>query len=141
MFGNQSQKQELLGKVLLFSDLSRKGLEQITQIADEVQQDKGAVLAQQGDIGQEFVFIIEGEARVEKDGKTINKLAPHDFFGEISIIDMQPRTASVIAVTNVKLLVVHSRHFKELIEKVPGLALEIMTALCKYIREAKADNC
>ena len=140
MFGDQPEKHELLRKVPLFSDLTSKGLKEIAQIVDEVQQDAGSVLAQQGDMGQEFMFIVEGEARVEKDGNSINRLGPHDFFGEVSIIDLQPRTATVIAETNMKLLVVHSRHFRALIEKVPGLAIEVLTAVCKYLREAKAES-
>ena len=141
MFNSRSEKHELLKKVPLFSDLSKNGLKEIAQIADEIQREAGAVLAQQGDIGQEFMFILEGEARVEKDGKTINRLGPNDFFGEISIVDLQPRTASVIADTPIKLLVIHSRYFKELIEKVPGFAGEVITALCNYIREARVNEC
>lgn len=141
MFGNQPEKHELLRKVPLFDALGKNGVKEIAQIADEIQREAGTVLAQQGDIGQEFMFIVEGEARVEKDGETINRLGPHDFFGEISIVDLQPRTASVVADTSVTLLVVHSRYFKELIDKVPGFASEVITALCRYIREARLTNC
>ncbi len=140
MFGGESQKHELLREVPFFRNLSKQSLEEIAKITDEVHQKAGAVLAQQGDIGQEFIFIMEGEAKVEKDGNIVNKLAPHGFFGEISIIDGQPRTATVTAETDVKLLVIHSRYFKELLEKVPGLAIEALTALCKYLREAQAKN-
>jgi CRP-like cAMP-binding protein len=53
------------------------------------------VLAQQGRTGREFVFIVEGKAQVKKDGKVISHLSSGEFFGEISLIDGEPQTATV----------------------------------------------
>ena len=135
-----SHKRDILKQVPLFSNLSNKNLDEISMISDEVQKKAGTVLAKEGDVGSEFILIVEGEARVEKGGKTINNLPSSSFFGEVSIIDGKPRTATVIADTDVKLLVIHSRFFHELLEKVPGLAKEILLALCHYLREAESKN-
>ena len=134
----RSYKSDLLRSVPLFRDLSKRNLDAVAKYADEVRKKKGSVLAQQGSRGLEFIFIIEGEVRVERDGKVINRLSANDFFGEISLIDQRPRMATVIADTDVRLLVVHARSFRQLLDTVPGLAYKIMVGLCKYLREAEA---
>ncbi len=139
-FGGSSQKNDVLKNVPLFSNLSKKNLDEISRISDEVHRPAETVLAKEGDVGSEFILIVEGEARVEKGGEIINKLPPFSFFGEVSIIDGQPRTASVIADTDVKLLVIHSRYFHELLAKVPELAKETLLALCQYLRKAQRQE-
>jgi CRP/FNR family transcriptional regulator/CRP/FNR family cyclic AMP-dependent transcriptional regulator len=136
-----SQKIDLLKKVHLFSNLSQRHLGEIAKHADQVQVEKGRVLVQQGKIGWEFIFIVEGKARVEKDGKVIRQLSKGDFFGEISLIDGEPRTATVIAETNMTLLIVNKTSFDHLLEKIPGLQRKILISLCQYLRRAeKAIN-
>jgi CRP-like cAMP-binding protein len=137
---SHSYKRDALKKVPLFSNLNKRSLDDISKIADEVEVPAGKVLAKQGTLGLEFTFILEGEARVEKDGKVINRLSANDFYGEIAIIDRKPRTATVIAETDMKLLVVHSRFFQPLLEKTPGLANQLIIALCKYVREAESKH-
>ena len=116
-----SQKIDLLKKVPLFSNLSQRHLGEIAKHADQVQVEKGRVFVQQGKIGWEFIFIAEGKARVEKDGKVIRQLSKGDFFGEISLIDGEPRTATVIAETNMTLLIVNKTSFDHLLEKIARL--------------------
>jgi len=136
-----SQKIDLLKKVHLFSNLSQRHLGEIAKHADQVQVEKGRVLVQQGKIGWEFIFIVEGKARVEKDGKVIRQLSKGDFFGEISLIDGEPRTATVIAETNMTLLIVNKTSFDHLLETIPGLQRKILISLCQYLRRAeKAIN-
>jgi len=138
MFGDdQSDKQNLLKNVPLFANLNKKSLKEIADITEEVRKPAGDVLAQEGKTGQAFVFIVEGKVRVERNDKVVNRLSASDFFGEISLIDGQPRTATVTAETDVKLLVLHASYFDDLLEKVPGLAREIMKSLCKYLRQAQ----
>lgn len=137
----RSQKVDLLKKVPMFSNLSNRHLNEVAKYADQLPVKSGRVLAEEGDIGWEFVFILEGKARVEKGGKVINRLASGDFFGEISLIDRGPRTATVIAETDMTLLVVNSKSFDHLLDTVPGLQRKILISLCQYFRRAeKATN-
>lgn len=133
------QKIDLLKKVPMFNELSKSHLREISKHSDNVAKKAGDVLARQGDKGWEFFFIIEGKARVEKDGRVIRNLTSGDFFGEISLIDREPRTASVIAETDMDLLVVHSRSFNHLLDMTPGLSGKILISLCKYLRRAEKD--
>ena len=136
----QTGKQDILRKVPLFSDLSKRNLNEIAKITDELEVQAGKVLAKQGERGSEFVLILQGMVKVEKDGKLINRLSANDFFGEIALIDKKPRTATVIAETNAKLLVVEARSFGRLLEQAPRLSNEIMVALCKYVRAAENER-
>lgn len=137
----RSQKADLLRKVPLFSELSKRHLNEIAKHADQAEMREGSVFAKQGRTGTEFVFIVDGKAQVEKDGKAIRRISAGDFFGEISMIDGQPRTATVTAETDGTLLVVNSRSFNHLLDTIPGLQKKIMLALCKYIRRAEEiDN-
>ncbi|MFO8239849.1 MAG: cyclic nucleotide-binding domain-containing protein [Dissulfuribacterales bacterium] len=133
----RSQKADLLKQVPLFSNLSKRQLNQIAKHADQAEMREGRVFAQQGRTGREFVFIVDGKAHVKKDGKVIRSLSSGDFFGEISLVDGQPRTATVTAETDGTLLVVNGRSFDHLLNTIPGLQKKIMVALCKYIRRAE----
>jgi CRP/FNR family cyclic AMP-dependent transcriptional regulator len=137
----RSQKVDLLKKVPLFSNLSKRHLNEIGKHADQVLIKAGNVLAQQGRTGREFVFIVDGKAQVKKDGKVIRQISAGDFFGEISMIDGESRTATVIAETDGTLLLVNSRSFAYLLDTIPGLPKKIMVSLCKYLRRAeKGEN-
>ncbi len=131
------QKIQLLKKVPMFSDLSQRHLREIGKHADQVKVEAGRVLAQQENRGWEFIFIVDGRARVEKDGKIIRQLSGGDFLGEISLIDGEPRTATVISDTDMTLLVVNKTSFDHLLDKIPGLQRKILIALCKYLRGAE----
>jgi len=127
-----------LKKVPLFSGLSGRDLDLIARQTDVVKADGGKRLARQGALGEEFLLIVDGSARVERDGTVIARLEAGDFFGEMSLIDGKPRSASVIAEIPVTLLVVDSRSFRSLLQAVPGLWRKISVTLCERLRKADA---
>ena len=127
-----------LKKVTLFSGLSRRDLDLIARGTDVVRADGGKMLTRQGALGEEFLLIVDGSARVERDGTVIARLDAGDFFGEMSLIDGKPRSASVIAEAPVTLLVVDSRSFRSLMDAVPGLRRKISVTLCERLRKADA---
>ena len=138
---HSSQKIDLLKKVPLFSNLSQRHLREISKHADQVQVETGKVLTQQGKTGLEFIFIVDGKARVEKGGKVIRQLSGGDFFGEIALIDGKPQTATVTAETDMTVLIVHKTSFDHLLDMIPGLQKKILISLCDYLRRAeKAIN-
>ena len=136
IFRRRSQNIDILRKVPLFSKLNKKHLNQIAKHAVETSIRKGELLARQGTKGSDFTFIVEGKAWVEKDGKIVNNLSAGDFFGEISLIDGKPRAASVIAETDMVILVVDANSFDHLLDTVPGLQKNILVSLCSYLRRA-----
>lgn len=134
---HRSEKVDLLKKVPLFSNLSKRQLNEIAKVADQAKIKAGDFLAQRGKLGSDFVFIAEGKAQVQKDDKVIRELSQGDFFGEISLIDGEPRTATVIAQTDMTILSVHRSFFRPLLDTVPGLQGKIMVSLCNYVRRAE----
>lgn len=134
----RSDKVDVLKKVPLFSGLSRRQLDLIAKHADEVKLDAGKVLARQGEHGLEFLLIVDGRAGVERNGKVVARLGAGNFFGEMSLIDGKPRTATVIAETPIVLLVIHRRVFGHLLDTLPGLQRKLLLTLCERLREADA---
>jgi CRP/FNR family cyclic AMP-dependent transcriptional regulator len=133
-----SDKVDALKKVPLFSELNRRHLDHIAREADEVREKDGAVLTRQGGLGREFLLILEGGARVERDGTVIARLGPGDVFGEMSLIDGMPRSASVIAEGQTVLLVIEARCFRRLLDTVPGLQRKLLITLSSRLRAADA---
>ncbi|OHE22672.1 MAG: hypothetical protein A2X92_01615 [Syntrophus sp. GWC2_56_31] len=140
LFIKRDQKIDILKKVPMFSNLSNRQLIEIAKHTQQISIKAGEVLAKQGSRGWEFFFIVEGKAKVQKDVKEIRKLTSGDFFGEISLIDQEPRTATVIADTDMILLVVDTRSFAHLLETITGLQGKIILALCRYIRMAEKPS-
>jgi CRP-like cAMP-binding protein len=122
-------KVELIRNVPLFSRLSKKGLQEVASIADEIDFSAGKVLTQQGARGREFIVILEGAAKVEQNGKPINTLGEGDFFGEIALVTKLPRTATVTATQPMRALVITDRDFLTLMKKSSDVGEGIVEAM------------
>jgi CRP/FNR family cyclic AMP-dependent transcriptional regulator len=129
----RNQKVELIRKVPLFAHLSKRQLEQIAQIADEIDLREGKEMTKQGSRGREFFVLLEGNADVKKDGRRINKLTGGDFFGEIALVSDVPRTATVIASSPVRALVITDRSFKRLLLDAPEIQAKVLSALAERL--------
>src|SRR5439155_21742456 len=112
-----------------FSGLSKKELEAIARATREVSRKPGTVIAQEGDTGAGFFLIKEGTAAVTVGGRGRAKLGPGDFFGEISLLDGGPRTATVKAETQMTLLGLPPWSFKRLVEQNPAIAAKMLKVM------------
>jgi CRP/FNR family transcriptional regulator, cyclic AMP receptor protein len=129
-----NEKIDAIKRAPLFADCSHSELEQIAQIADEIDLAEGKALTREGEPGREFFVLLEGEADVSRDGQSINKLGPGDFFGEIALVEDVPRTATVTATTPVRVLVVTDRAFQQLLQKQPELQRKVLVALAQRVK-------
>ena len=125
----KNAKVELIKKAPLFSECSRKDLNEIAGIADEIDLREGKELTKEGRPGREFFVLVEGTADVTKGNRRINKMGAGDFFGEISLITQRPRTATVTATSPVRALVITDRSFRSLLEHQPEIQGKVMSAL------------
>jgi CRP/FNR family cyclic AMP-dependent transcriptional regulator len=123
----------MIKRAPLFAACSKRELEQIARIADEIDLREGKEMTRQGSRGREFFVLLEGEADVTRDGKTINRLGPGDFFGEIALISDSPRTATVTATTPVRTLVVTATSFKHLLDDQPEIQRKILVQLAERL--------
>ncbi len=129
----KNQKVELIKRVPLFSGLSKRELEEVASLADEIDLREGKELTRQGKAGREFFVLLEGKADVTKDDRRINQLGDGDFFGEIALISRSPRTATVTATSPVRALVITDRSFRRLLEDSPQIQLKVLEALAERI--------
>lgn len=125
----KNAKVELIKKAPLFSECSRKDLNEIAGIADEIDLREGKELTKEGGPGREFFVLVEGTADVKKGNRRINKMGAGDFFGEISLITKLPRTATVTTVSPLRALVVTDRSFRSLLQHQPGIQTKVLSAL------------
>jgi CRP/FNR family transcriptional regulator, cyclic AMP receptor protein len=130
-------KLELLGNVRLFSTCNKRELARIASLVDEVEAPKGKVIVRQGDTGHECFVIAEGRAKATMRGKGTAMLGPGSFFGEMSLLDQGPRSATISAETDMRLLVLGSREFSALVNEVPVVAVRIMRGLAERLRDAE----
>jgi CRP-like cAMP-binding protein len=126
-------KVELIKRVPLFSKLSKKALEEVSRIADELDLPEGKVMATEGDRGREFFILLEGAADVTKGNRSINTMKEGDFFGEIALVTKMPRTASVTATTPVRVLVITERDFGALIKHSDEVSRGVAEVLAERI--------
>lgn len=125
-----------LAAVPLFRACSRKDLAKIAKASDEIDVRAGRVLVEQGKTGHEFFLILEGAAVVRANNRKIASLGPGDYFGELSLLSREPRDASVVAETDMKLLVLGQREFTGLLDSVPGFASKILATMASRLRQA-----
>jgi CRP/FNR family transcriptional regulator, cyclic AMP receptor protein len=126
---HRNQKVELIKHTPLFANCSKRELEEIAHLADEIDLREGKEMTRQGSPGREFFVLLEGEAEVTKDGRVINQLSGGDFFGEIALVDDSPRTATVTATAPVRALVITDRDFRHLLKEQPEIQSKVLAAL------------
>ncbi|MDQ2910686.1 MAG: cyclic nucleotide-binding domain-containing protein [Actinomycetota bacterium] len=132
----RNEKVELIKKAPLFANCSKRELAQIAQIADEIDLREGKEMTREGSRGREFFVLLEGDADVTKDGRSINKLGGGDFFGEIALISDSPRTATVTATSPVRALVITDRSFRRLLDESPEIQRKVLVALAERLAPA-----
>ena len=126
---HRNEKVELIKRAPLFWNCTRRELQQIAQLADEIDLREGKEMTRQGERGREFFVLLEGDADVIKDGRTINTLGSGDFFGEIALVSDTPRTATVKATSPVRALVITDRAFRRLLKDQPEIQGKVLAAV------------
>jgi CRP-like cAMP-binding protein len=129
-------KAELIRRVPLFSRCSKDELREVASVADEVDLREGRELTREGARGREFFVLVEGTADVRKNGRKINTLQSGDFFGEIALVSKAPRTATVVATSPIRALVITDRAFRQLLDHSPQIQLKVLEALAERLAPA-----
>lgn len=125
-----------LSQIWLFSTCSARELRTVRRALEEVTAPAGRVLVEEGTIGREFFFIVDGQASVRRGGRRIAALGPGNYFGELALLDRQPRSATVVADSDMVLLNMGQREFNGLLEDVPALSRKLLAAMATRLREA-----
>lgn len=118
-----------LKSIPLFADLSDAERERIGRWADEVEVPEGKHLVDEGKYAYEFFVIEEGTAAVRHGDDVVAVLGPGDFFGEIALIESIRRTASVVATSPMRAVVMFGRDFRSMENEMPAVADRIKRAV------------
>ncbi|NIM48422.1 MAG: cyclic nucleotide-binding domain-containing protein [Gemmatimonadales bacterium] len=130
-----------LRQIPLFTQLSDAEIAHITEAAREKSYPKNSVILFEDDPGDALYVVLSGQVKVVligEDGREVilSMLRDGDFFGEMSLIDDQPRSAHVIAMEESNLLVLRREDFRQCLEETPRIALGLLRALSRRLRRA-----
>jgi CRP/FNR family cyclic AMP-dependent transcriptional regulator len=132
----RDERVALLKGVDLLSGCSSAELSRIASLTTEWDAVAGQVLAKQGDVGKEFFIIVSGKAEASRNGVSLATLSPTSFFGELALLDGGERTATVVAQTDLRLLVLSRGEFKELCRSYPAVMNKMLVELGARLRKA-----
>jgi CRP/FNR family transcriptional regulator, cyclic AMP receptor protein len=126
----------MLQNVPLFSGMPKKELKAMAHSFVERSYKPGAVIEAEGDKGLSFYLIVDGTVDVKKGDKSIASLTKGQFFGELSLLDKQPRSATIQAIDQTRCLVMTAWIWSGFLETQPKLAVTVMRELARRLREA-----
>lgn len=126
-----------LERVSLFAGLSKKTMQQIASMCHQHTFDPGDEIVTQGDSSGRFYMINSGSAEVRVNGHVVNMLGPGQHFGEYAVIDREPRTASVVATTQVHAFSLASITLRPLLKEQPEITYRLLLNTCERLRAAQ----
>jgi CRP/FNR family cyclic AMP-dependent transcriptional regulator len=129
------RRTELLAGCPLFRGIEAADLEALAGRSSQVDFPAGHVIARQGEIGTGFFVVISGRVRVVRDGALVATLGDGEFFGELSVLDRQPRNAMVAAEIPTSCLALASWDFDAVMLAQPTLTLAILRGVAMRLRE------
>jgi CRP-like cAMP-binding protein len=132
---------EALRAVPLFAGLDDQELESIYAIASRRTYRKGSFIFFEGDPGAAFYLILSGEVKVVTQGADGREFVlavqrAGDFFGEMSLFDGQPRSASVVTTEDATFLIIHKQEFLDQVKHSPFILFKFLVMLCQRFRES-----
>lgn len=131
---SKRQALEVLGKVPLFEGLSRKDLDRIFRETEEETFSSGTEIVKEGQKTGRFYILLEGKVNVSVGGRKRGTLHGGDFFGEMSLLDGQPRSATITADGFVKARSIAPWSFLALLEENWPLAQKVLASLSQRVR-------
>jgi CRP/FNR family cyclic AMP-dependent transcriptional regulator len=138
MFTREDPRSEALRSLPLFSGCTRRELETVGSMADEVPLREGVVLTEQGKPGSECFVLLSGGADVTIGRRVVAHVGPGEIVGEMALLESEPRTATVITTERTRVLVMTRPNFTALLEKCPNVSRRVMRTLARRLREVQA---
>ena len=129
-----------LAKIPLFKECTKKELQAVSRLVTPINVKAGKVLTKEGEAGREFMIIASGSASVRRKGRKIATLGPGDFFGELALLAGVPRTATVIAESDMIVEALNRAEFATLLDESPSIARKVLSAVARrtYDNEPKS---
>jgi len=128
--------EEFLSRVPIFANCTAAEISAIAAVTQESYFQPGQIIVTQGTPGQAFYLILSGRVEILRDGTSLGAFGAGDFFGEMSLLDSAPRSATIRAIETTSCLMLSSWDFKALLEKHPGIAIKLLEVLSRRLRVA-----
>jgi CRP-like cAMP-binding protein len=129
-------KIERLKAVPFFAQSSTDELTLVASLAEEMDVPAGKVLVEEGQVAKAFYVVAQGTATAVKKGRTLATIGPGSFFGELSMLDREPRTATVTAETPMRLFMIDPKSFEALLKNSPTFSRRLLEGLAERLRKA-----
>jgi CRP-like cAMP-binding protein len=133
------EKRASLESVPLFGDSSSEVLDRLAEVMTEFEFAADAPIVQQGQVGNGLYIVVSGGVSIVAGSDELARLGPGEFFGELSVIDQQPRAASVYAVGDTVCLALASWDLMAVLEQEPHVAVNMLKGLAARLRMADAQ--
>jgi CRP-like cAMP-binding protein len=124
---------DLIRGLPLFELCSKRDLRRIAALAEERDVAAGTALIREGEPGNEFYVVVEGDVEVRRSGRRVARLGAGSFVGEIALLSRSPRTATVVATTPLHVLAISGRDFVALLDSLPELWLKVARTLADRV--------
>ncbi|MCB0996707.1 MAG: cyclic nucleotide-binding domain-containing protein [Acidimicrobiales bacterium] len=131
---------ERLQSIPMFAELSSRELKRVSKLMTQIEVREGRDLTTEGEVGREFMIIVEGSAVVRRKGRKIAELGPGDFFGELAVLSGEPRNATVTAATPMTLEALNRREFMSLLDEEPKIAKKVLLGAVKRLQEVESSK-
>jgi CRP/FNR family transcriptional regulator, cyclic AMP receptor protein len=115
-----------LASVPLFSNCTKSQLQEIAKVATQLDFPAEKVLARQGEVGRELFIVLDGTVSVTRDGQRVDTSTTGDVLGELAVLSNRPRNATVVADTELHVLVLTRGGLNQLLDDIPGLAKHVL---------------
>jgi CRP-like cAMP-binding protein len=130
-----------LAEVPLFAHCSKRDLQTVARNTEVMDFPAGARIVSQGEAGNAFYVLLDGKAKVARNGQRVGELEPGNYFGELAILDPAPRNADVVAETHVTVARLLVKPFRQILRDVPALNERLLAGLARRLRDAdRRDN-
>jgi CRP-like cAMP-binding protein len=126
-----------LAGVPLFGDFTKRHLQRLAKEADQQTFARGETIVQEGMLGETLFVVLSGHAKVLRGRRKVGEVVPGDFFGELSAIDGGPRTASVVAETDVQVLRLFRRTLSAMLRDEPRLVAKLLDGMVRRLRDVQ----
>ncbi len=125
---------DMLEKSPLWSGIGKQDFKEIVKLAKQSKFASGDFIVRKGEEGAGFYLVLDGAVEIRSDGNTLSRLGPGQFFGEMSVVDAQPRSADVVAVEPSRVLVLSAWSFKSLVSERPRIAVKMLQEFVRRLR-------
>ena len=133
----QSARERALQQAPLFAGFPKRHLRAIAREATVTVYDRGETIVEEGSKGGAFFVILDGSAKAVSGSRTLGRLKPGTFFGEVALLDEGPRMASVVTESMTRCLILDGQDFQRIVAKEPALALRLLRELARRLRMAE----